>query len=222
MVETLVRLPLGEAANAVRKHPSTLTKAANHKDPEKRLPFTLGDDGDRLFSIADLQKRFGKIYSPEEDSLVNSSEKKKKKLVNSSVRGSEKKSDSPSDSLAHMQEIHRVRTSALEREISMLTDNNRRLEGEVDAWKQQADTWRRASEQHLFLLTNQTEKEPDIDLSAPEQSSHSWGRYAAVFLALSLVGSALFYRDNLVHQWAKFTDSSDSTAAAIESQKPQG
>ena len=155
MVNTLVMLPLGDAAKAVRKHPSTLTKAANHKDPEKRLPFTVGEEGERLFSIPDLQKRFGEVYAPDDDSLVNSPVKKKAKQENSPVRASE---NSPSDSLVNKEEIHLVRTSALENEISMLRDQNRRLVSEVEAWKDQADKWRRTSDQNLFLLTDQREK----------------------------------------------------------------
>lgn len=226
MVETLVRLPLGEAAKAVRKHPSTLTKAANHKDPEKRLRFTLDDEGERLFSIPELKRRFGDVYSPEDDALVNSPEKKKNSQVNSSVRTSENKATPSSDSLVHEKEIHQVRTSAYEKEISMLKDANRRLEGEVESWKTQAKSWQNHADNSLRLLTDEREKvpplQPDIDLISTERGRGQWFKYVAVFTIFLMLGAGYTYRAELAQQWAKLTAPDAETSATNSLNTLQG
>lgn len=226
MVETLVRLSLGEAAKAVRKHPSTLTKAVNHKDSQKRLPFTLDDDGERLFSIPDLQKRFGKVYSPEDDSPVDSLVKEKRSPVESPVRTGENPAVFTSEALVHEKEIHQVRTSAYEKEVSMLKDTNRRLEGEVESWKTQAKSWQNHADNSLRLLTDERAKseplQPDIDLELPEQSRGQWRKYVAVFATVAVLGGGYFYRTDLAQQWAKITAENGKTAVSIGPEIPQG
>lgn len=222
MVETLVRLSLGEAAKAVRKHPSTLTKAVNHKDSQKRLPFTLDDDGERLFSIPDLQKRFGKVYSPEDDSLVNEG----KPPVKSSARTDENSADFISEALVREKEIHQVRAGAYEKEVSMLKDANRRLEGEVESWKTQAKSWQNHADSSLRLLTDERAKseplQPDIDLESPEKNAGQWRKYVAVFATVLVLGVGYFYRADLIQQWAKITAENGKTAVSIEPEIPQG
>lgn len=75
------------------------------------------------------------------------------------------------------------------------------------------------------LITDQSQAakiQPDINPKSDEQGSSFWSRYAAVFMAVALVGVAIYYSENIAQQWAKFTADNDSTAAAIESPKPQG
>ena len=61
-VLNMVKLPLAQAAKAVGKSPSTLTRACNVKDEKKRLRFSLDEDGNRLFAIPDLIERYGELH----------------------------------------------------------------------------------------------------------------------------------------------------------------
>ena len=203
----MVKLPLSQAAKAVRKSPSTLTRACNIKDEKKRLKFSVDEDGNRLFAIPDLIQRYGELH---EDALGMHEER------TSMHEDAPAKKHAPDadNALVQARALHEERTSALVQQVGDLKKERDRLIDDVDAWKGEADKWRKHADNSLRLLTDQSEKKeiPD-EVGQGGHSSMKWWLSSAA-MALVLFGVAYVWQDEIGEAWQSVTASNELPVVA--------
>ena len=196
----MVKLPLSQAAKAVRKSPSTLTRACNIKDEKKRLKFSVDEDGNRLFAIPDLIQRYGELH---EDALGMHEER------TSMHEDAPAKKHAPDAEIAlvHANALHEERTSALVQQIGDLKEERRRLIGEVDSWKGEADRWRMHADNSLRLLTDQSEKKQENLGVGQGGKSRFWSWLGTAATVALVVVAAYLWREPIGVAWQNVTAS---------------
>jgi len=209
----MVKLPLAQAAKAVRKSPSTLTRACNVKDEKKRLKFTLDEDGNRLFAIPDLIERYGELH---QDALDSHEER------TSMHEDAPAKKHAPDaeNALVQARALHEERTSALVQQVDDLKQERNRLIDDVDAWKGEADKWRKHADNSLRLLTDQSEKNKVSDgVGQGSDSSTKWW-LSSTAMALILAGAVYAWHDEIGEVWQSVTVTETIIEPVAQSQTP--
>jgi hypothetical protein len=149
------RIGLTEAAKLTGKSPSTITRRANHKDVKKRLSFTLNDSGEKLYDVAELERVFGQLQTPEKDNG-----KKETALVRNKENASGRNDLHDQNKL-----LHEEKTALLQDKIAL-------LETQLQDIRKDRDEWRQLAQQNSKLLefhTKQEEESNDKPLQKPTE-----------------------------------------------------
>jgi|tagenome__1003787_1003787.scaffolds.fasta_scaffold20737936_2 chromosome segregation ATPase len=138
-----MQVGLTEAAKLTGKNPSTLTRAAQ----AGKVSFTTDKDGSRLFDIAELERAFGPL----------------------------KTGDDADDDASDMQSTitHEQLEQMHEREKSLLREQIRMLERQIDDLKADREKWQQQAGQITRLLTDErstVEKARDEAARAREEA----------------------------------------------------
>jgi chromosome segregation ATPase len=131
---------LTEAAALTGKDPSTIARRSNHKDMAKRLSFEINDQGERVYDVAELERVFGKLKTP--DAIDND-------VARNSADGLQ----------SAVQELHHREVVLLQQQIAI-------LQTQLDATSQDREHWRH---QATYLLEDKSKKESVITTQQEEQ-----------------------------------------------------
>ena len=216
-------LSLTKAAKAVGVSTSTLRRAIE----DKKLKAVKSEEGHWRIKIDELmQYKANELDAPVDRGATDMSTRPVAYPATEAVAGAV---DTGVAGLSHnviLREVHEAQVKALETENRLHKDTISDLRSDVESWKTQAKSWQNHADNNLRLLEDNrerlAEKELDIDLASAGQGSHVWRNISAAFLVVALVGTAIYFRADIAQQWAKITTASDSTAAAVESEIPQG
>ena len=136
---------LTEAAALTGKDPSTIARRSNHQDMAKRLSFQINEQGERVYDVAELERVFGKLKTPDaiDDSIArNSADGLQGNVMQSAV-----------------QELHHREVVLLQQQIAL-------LQTQLDATSQDREHWRH---QATYLLEDKSKKESVITTQQEEQ-----------------------------------------------------
>lgn len=154
----MAQVGLTKAAELTGKAASTITRRTKHKDANKRLGFTLNGDGEKLYDVAELERIFGQLNSPSEDSPANENAIARNNK-NASARNN----------------LQQQLDSANEEKNALLQDKVELLHTQLDDMRQDRDEWREQAKQSTRLLEDHTKEGEKSPEKPAEKKKGFWG-----------------------------------------------
>ncbi len=149
----MAQVGLTKAAELTGKAPSTITRRTKHKDPKKRLGFTVNDGGEKLYDVAELERAFGKLHAPQKNENANENA-----IVRNSANASERN------------DLQQQLNDALEAKNALLHDKIALLHAQLEDMRQDRNEWREQMKNSTRLLEDQRKK-PDTDSNSKGQGT---------------------------------------------------
>ena len=134
----MAKVGLTQAAELTGKAASTITRRTVHKNIKKRLSFTLNDDGEKQYDVAELERVFGQLNTPQENKNANENALLQK-TENASARN---------DLQQQVKEAHEANSALLQDKIALLQTQLDEIRKDRDEWREQAKQNTRLLESH--------------------------------------------------------------------------
>lgn len=141
----MAQVGLTKAAELTGKSPSTITRRSNHKENRKRLGFTINNDGEKLYDIAELERVFGTLSLPQKQKTLNIDA-----IERTSANANERNG------------LHAKLNDLNEDKIALLQDKIALLQTQLDDIRQDRDEWREQAKQSTRLLEDRRDKNQDL------------------------------------------------------------
>ena len=150
----MAQVGLTKAAELTGRAASTITRRSNHKDPRKRLGYTRSNDGEKLYDVAELERVFGSLRTPDQEQGRN---------VHASARTGANANEGNN--------LHPEVQAALEAKIGLLQDQIGLLQTQLDLTREDMAEWREQAKSSTRLLEHRRHKSDEENDNGDESAT---------------------------------------------------
>lgn len=161
---TLVKLT--KAAELTGKSASTITRRSNHKDPSKRISFTTNDAGEKLYDVAELERAFGKLHTPQKNEDANVQK--------------DKIASARNDLQLQLNNALEEKNALLKDKIASLELQNEDLRNDREDLRKDRDEWRNEAKKKTVLIEDLRAKEKQADNSTETPTEKKKGFWSKI------------------------------------------